>query len=251
MSNKRITVISFREEQMARMPRLNVLGIPQHIIQRGNNRQPCFGSEQDFAAYAHWLKEGAEKYQVAIHAWVFMTNHVHLLVTPKTETGVSQLMQYLGRYYVQYFNREYRRSGTLWEGRYKFCLLQEESYLLQCYRSIELNPVRANIVNHPAEYIWSSYAINAQGITSSLHTPHTLYLNLGKTAEERQTAYQSLFTSHIDKETEASIRKATNTGMVLGNDHLKDQIEALTERRVRPKKAGRQAKEKATRRKRL
>ena len=224
---------------MARLPRLNVSGIPQHIIQRGNNRQACFGSDQDFSAYAHWLKEGSEKYQAAVHAWVFMTNHAHLLVTPKTETGVSQLMQYLGRYYVQYFNREYHRSGTLWEGRYNSCLIQEDHYLLQCYRYIELNPVRANMVNHPAEYPWSSYANNALGKASSLHTPHTLYLALGKTAEERQAAYQDLFAAHFDKEAETDIRKATNTGMVLGNEHFKDQIEALAKRRVRPKKAGR------------
>ena len=101
---------------MARLPRLSVPGIPQHIIQRGNNRQVCFGSVQDFSVYANWLKDGAEKYQVAIHVWTFMTNHVHLLATPKTEKGVSQLMQYLGRHYVQYFNRQYRRTGTLWEG---------------------------------------------------------------------------------------------------------------------------------------
>ena len=204
-------VISFREKEMARLPRLSVPGIPQHIIQRGNNRQVCFGSDQDFSAYVHWIKESSEKHLIAIHAWVFMTNHVHLLVTPKTETGVSQLMQYLGRYYVQYFNREYRRSCTLWEGRYKSCLVQEAQYLLQCYRYIELNPVRANMVSHPAEYTWSSYAINAQGKESSLQTPHTLYLALGKTAKQRQTAYQGLFTAHLDKETETNIRKATKT----------------------------------------
>lgn len=234
----------FREKQMARLPRLNVPGIPQHIIQRGNNRQACFGSEQDFAAYAHWLKEGAEKYQIAVHAWVFMTNHIHLLVTPKAEKSISQLMQYLGRYYVQYFNREYRRSGTLWEGRYKSCLVQQEHYLLQCYCYIELNPVRANMINHPADYAWSSYATNALGRTSSLHTPHSLYLALGRSREERMIAYQSLFSAHLDGETEKEISTATNTGMVLGNEYFKDQIQALTKRRVRPKKAGRPKKPK-------
>lgn len=224
---------------MARLPRLSVPGIPQHVIQRGNNRQVCFGSGQDFAAYANWLNEGAEKYQVAIHAWVFMTKHVHLLVTPKTEKGVSQLMQYLGRHYVQYFNRQYGRTGTLCEGRYKSCLVQEENYLFECYRYIELNPVRADMVNHPGECVWSSYATHALGKISNLHTPHPLYLALGKTPEERQVAYKDLFTAHLDSETATHIRTATNTGLVLGSEYFKDQIEALTKCRVRPKKAGR------------
>jgi len=117
---------------MARLPRIGLSDIPQHIIQRGNNRQACFASDEDFIAYAHWLDEYARKYRVAIHAWVFMTNHVHLLATPKTNGGISRLMQALGRHYVRYFNYVYKRSGTLWEGRFKSCVVDEEDYLLVC-----------------------------------------------------------------------------------------------------------------------
>jgi len=134
---------------MVRLPRICLPGIPQHIIQRGNNRQPCFASDEDFATYAHWLDEYARKCEVAIHAWVFMTNHVHLLATPRTEDGISRLMQTLGRHYVRYFNYTYKRSGTLWEGRFKSCVVDEENYLLICQRYIELNPVRANMVVSP------------------------------------------------------------------------------------------------------
>ena len=137
---------------MARLPRICLPGIAQHVIQRGNNRQVCFGANDDFAAYAHWLEEYAEKYHVAVHAWVFMTNHVHLLVTPTTADGVSRLMQSLGRRYVRYFNHTYQRSGTLWEGRFKSCVVEDDSYLLLCQRYIELNPVRAGMVEHPADY---------------------------------------------------------------------------------------------------
>ncbi|GIU31948.1 transposase [Shewanella schlegeliana] len=137
---------------MPRKPRANPIDIPQHIIQRGNNRQACFTSEQDFIAYTGWLKDYAKKFQVEIHAWVFMTNHVHLLCTPREHNAISQMMQSLGRQYVRYFNYTYKRSGTLWEGRYKSCLVQAEDYLLQLYRYIELNPVRANMVDDPCKY---------------------------------------------------------------------------------------------------
>ena len=128
---------------MARLPRICLPGIPQHVIQRGNNRQVCFASDEDFAAYAHWLHEYSIKFQVSIHAWGFMTNHVHLLMTPATKDGISKLMQSLGRRYVQYFNYTYKRTGTLWEGRFKSCVVDADNYLLLCQRYIELNPVRA------------------------------------------------------------------------------------------------------------
>jgi len=155
---------------MARLPRLCLSGIPQHIIQRGSNRQACFASAEDFAAYANWLQECADKYDVAVHAWVFMTNHVHLLVTPSSSDGVSKMMQTLGRYYVRYFNNTYRRTGTLWEGRFKSCVIDAEEYLLTCYRYIELNPVRAGMVESPSDYAWSSYGANGLGIDTKLCT---------------------------------------------------------------------------------
>lgn len=124
---------------MARLPRVCPVGIPQHVIQRGNNHQVCFCNEQDMAAYIGWLKDYANKFDVEIHAWVLMTNHVHLLCTPRSVGGVSAMMQGLGRQYVRYFNYSYKRTGTLWEGRYKSCIVQEEHYLLQLYRYIEMN----------------------------------------------------------------------------------------------------------------
>lgn len=124
-------------------------GVAQHIVQRGNNRQICFGQEADFSAYAHWLREASERFSVSVHAWVLMTSHVHLLATPCEPGGISAMMQHIGRRYVQYFNHQWCRTGTLWEGRFKSCLVQDQEYLLQCYRYIELNPVRAGMVDDP------------------------------------------------------------------------------------------------------
>jgi len=148
---------------MPRLPRISPPEIPIHIIQRGNNRQACFVADEDYWAYVEWLKEYSTKCRVDIHAWGMMTNHVHLLCTPHSERGVSKMMQSVGRRYVQYFNREYRRSGTLWEGRFKSCLVQSDKYLLKLYRYIELNPVRADMVKDPGEYRCSSYQINGLG----------------------------------------------------------------------------------------
>ena len=223
---------------MARLPCLCLPGIPQHIIQRGNNRQVCFASDEDFAAYAYWLEEYSSKYKVAIHAWVFMTNHVHLLATPETDNGISKMMQALGRYYVRYFNSTYRRSGTLWEGRFKSCLVEEESYFLLCQRYIELNPVRANMVQAPGEYGWSSYRANGMGNALRLWTPHRCYLELGKTIEQRTHAYRELFRGHLDREQLHAIRQATNQGMALGSDRFKQEIEHLSGRRATTLKRG-------------
>src|SRR6187402_2214312 len=141
------------------MPRRNrdcPPGLALHLIQRGNNRQICFAEDADIKAYANWLREGTEKYAIALHAWVFMTNHVHLLLTPSECSSVSGCMQYLGRHYVRYFNHRYGRTGTLFEGRFRSSLVQSQNYLLACQRYIELNPVRARMVSNPAHYVWSS-----------------------------------------------------------------------------------------------
>jgi putative transposase len=148
---------------MARLPRFVLPGHPQHVIVRGNNRDPIFNADEDYRFYLDKLQDAAKKHSCDIHAYVLMTNHVHLLVSPHTEDGISKMIQMLGRYYVQYFNSTYRRSGTLWEGRYKASLIDSDTYALTCYRYIELNPVRANMVAHPAEYPWSSYRGNALG----------------------------------------------------------------------------------------
>lgn len=223
---------------MARLPRVCLPGIPQHIIQRGNNRQACFASEDDFAAYAHWLNEYSKKYMVAIHAWVFMTNHVDLLVTPETQDGVSKLMQTLGRHYVRYFNCTYRRTGTLWEGRFKSCVVDADNYLLICQRYIELNPVRAGMVESPAEYAWSSYRANGLAQQATMWTPHQIYSELGETPEERARVYRSCFTGQLKTELLTQIRESTNKGLALGNDRFKEEIERLTGRRVTALKRG-------------
>lgn len=224
---------------MARLKRVFLAGVSQHIIQRGNNRQVCFGSEADFIAYLGWLKEYANKNKVAIHAWILMTNHVHLLCTPTTADGIARMMQSIGRQYVRYFNYTYKRSGTLWEGRYKSCLVEAENYLLELYRYIELNPVRANMVRDPAEYPWSSYQINGLGKVSSLCTPHGLYLALGEDSQTRQAAYRELFRDHVDDQLIADIRQSFNKGLALGSDRFKEEVEQLTARRVTARKRGR------------
>ena len=230
---------------MPRLPRLAIAGVAQHIIQRGNNRQICFSSEEDFITYSHWLSEYAKKFKVHIHAWVFMTNHVHLLATSTTNNGISQMMQAIGRRYVRYFNDTYRRSGTLWEGRFKSCLINSSEYLLTCQRYIELNPVRANMVGHPADYKWSIYRFHAQqdeNLSTNYWRPHPLYIQLGKTQKQRSENYQSLFKGHIDETEIQHIRQTTQQNMALGNDRFKQQIEELTGRRVAPLKRGPKAK---------
>lgn len=171
---------------MPRKPRFVLPGVPQHIIQRGNNREPCFYSAEHYRRYLELLKEAADRNDCCVHAYVLMTNHVHVLATPFSPHGVSHLMQDLGRKYVRAINHIYRRSGTLWEGRYKASLVDSEAYLLACMRYIELNPVRANMVVHPGEYRWSSYAANGQGQADALISPHPLYEQLGHDPLERQ-----------------------------------------------------------------
>ncbi|NOZ10797.1 MAG: transposase [Gammaproteobacteria bacterium] len=227
---------------MARLPRISLPGIPQHIIQRGNNRQACFASDEDFGAYAHWLEECARKFRVAIHAWVFMTNHTHLLVTPETEDGISRLMQTLGRHYVRYFNFSYKRTGTLWEGRFKSCVVDADNYLLICQRYIELNPVRAGMVEAPGDYTWSSFRANGLGQPIKLWTPHPLYQQLGKSGVRRAAAYRELFHGQIDARILNQVRQATNQGMALGNDLFKQEVERLSGRRVVALKRGPQRK---------
>ncbi len=224
---------------MARLLRISPIGVPVHLIQRGNNRQSCFAALDDYSAYVGWLKEYSKQYAVDIHAWVLMTNHVHLLCTPQQEGVISKMMQSLGRRYVQYFNYQYRRSGTLWEGRYKSCLVQSEQYLIELYRYIELNPVRAKMVEDPSEYAWSSYQINALGKLSDLCTPHPEYLGLGKTQNERMDNYRALFACHVEGELLEEIRLSLNKGMAIGHDRFKDEIEKLTGRRLNSKKVGR------------
>jgi putative transposase len=217
---------------MPRRARLVVPGIPWHIIQRGNNRTDCFCVEADYTRYLGILREQADKHGCAVHAYVLMTNHVHLLLTPAREESASLLMKHLGQRYVQYFNRAYRRSGTLWEGRFRSCLTRDERYVLGCYRYIELNPVRAAMVGHPREYRWSSYQANAEGRHDSVITPHPDYLRLGSTDASRREHYRALFQGRLDADTVAAIRNATNGNYALGSRQFQDEIGHILGRRV-------------------
>ena len=229
---------------MARRARLSVAGVPWHIIQRGNNRSACFYAEEDYLLYLEYLKELSEKFGCDVHAYVLMTNHVHILLTPEKEDSVKLLMKNLGQRYVQYINRTYRRSGTLWEGRFRSCLAQSEDYVLACYRYIELNPVRAGMVNHPRDYKWSSYRINAENKNSELIKSHDQYLKLDHRELERRKAYRDLFKVHIDQPLDKKIRVATNGNYVLGNERFQEQITKALGRRVTKAKSGRPKKEK-------
>lgn len=200
---------------MARLPRYVLPGQPQHVILRGNNRSIIFVAEEDYHFFIECLQKAAEQHGCAIYAYVLMTNHVHLLMTPEREDSIGKAMQSLGRRYVQYFNYTQKRTGTLWEGRYKATLIDSERYLLTCYRYIELNPVRANMVGHPREYLWSSYLFHAEGKIDKLITDHSLYVALGKENNERQAAYRALFKSHVSEEMLVAIRDATNKGWAL------------------------------------
>ena len=173
---------------MTRPPRLVVPGVPLHITQRGVDRGETFIVSEDYAFYRWALREAAAESECSVHAYVLMTNHVHLLMTAAKDDGPSLLMKHLGQRYVQYVNRLYGRSGTMWEGRFRSSIVQQRAYLLRCHRCIELNPVRAGMVSHPAEYRWSSYRANAGHTTSSLVTPHAEYLALGNTDQERTGA---------------------------------------------------------------
>jgi putative transposase len=216
--------------------------VPAHIIQRGNDRHVCFAADEDYARYLDWLKEFADKHGCSVHAYTLMTNHVHLLLTADSTEGIGQLMKALGQRYVQYFNRSYLRSGTLWEGRFRSCLLQDEAYLLACMRYVELNPVRADMEAHPGEYRWSSYRVNAQGETSTLVRPHALYDQLGPDLASRQAAYRELFRYQLDPGMVDEIRQATNGNVVLGNARFGDEVARLLGRRVTRGKAGRPRK---------
>ncbi len=228
---------------MARLPRYFVEGQPQHLIQRGNNREPIFASDEDRSFYLECLQDAAERHGCALHAHVLMTNHIHLLVTPETEHSLPKTLQSVGRRYVQYFNYAYGRTGTLWEGRYKATLIDSERYLLTCMRYIELNPVRAGMVTHPGDYPWSSYQYNARGDENSLVTQHSLYRRLGRTVDARQSAYRQLFRSQLAKADVDAIREATNKAWVLGNDRFREKIEALSGRRASQQARGRPRKD--------
>ena len=222
---------------MPRRTGIHLDGVPLHIVQRGHNREPCFFNEDDYGTYLHWLGKALAETGCVLHAYVLMTNHVHLLLTPKKAVAVPRLIISLGRRFVQYVNRTYRRTGTLWDSRYKSSTVQAETYLLACQRYIELNPVRAAMVDDPAHYRWSSYRRNGLGKTDALITPHPLYQSLVAADKERQSAYRALFRAELDKDAIADIRLALNQNQAIGNERFHAKIEKVTgvRREARPR----------------
>jgi putative transposase len=224
---------------MARLPRLTVPGYPHHIIQRGNNRQAIFSGPADYELLLSLIDEHARKQQVAIHAYVLMSNHFHLLATPETAEGIPQMMQAVGRRYVRTYNLRHARTGTLWEGRYKSTLIQAERYLLACMVYIDLNPVRAGMVADPANYPWSSYQHYSGRKVDKLITPHPLYWELGNTPFAREQAYTELVRAGISDQQKRALTDSALRGWALGEPDYVADLQRRTERRVVPAKAGR------------
>jgi len=228
---------------MPRNSRRRFPGIPLHIVQRGNDRIPCFRSDQDLALYLGLLKELTPRFECHIHAYVLMTNHVHLLLTSQQPDGPSCLMRDLGQRYVQHFNKSHQRTGTLWEGRFRSHIVDSETYLFTCQRYIELNPVRAGIVFSPSEYPWSSYRANAGLEGSPLIVPHELYLRLGATGDERQRRYRELFRAPPGASELEEIRRCLNSGSALGCETFLTQLETLLGRSAKTRPRGRPKRE--------
>ena len=227
---------------MPRRARLTLAGIPLHIIQRGNNRSPCFFTQKDYRYYLRHLEIQALEFGCDIHAYCLMTNHVHLLLTPRESDSASLMMKFLGQRFVQYINRSYKRSGTLWEGRFRSCLAQDAHYVLTCYRYIELNPVRANMVVHPRDYPWSSYHQNGEGKQSSLITEHPSFVGLAESERDRRAVYRALIDARLTDQQLRDIRSATNGNYVFGSAGFQREIGSRLNRRVMPARAGRPRK---------
>lgn len=217
---------------MPRRPRLVVRDIPLHIIQRGNNRQKSFFTDSDYLVYLDLLCRGAKSARCAVHAYVLMTNHVHILATPQDEHGPGMMMKAVGERYVRYLNERYGRSGTLWDGRYRSCLIEDETYLLVCHRYIELNPVRAGMVSHPSLYRWSSHKCNAHAETDQIITPHRLFTSLHSDELARRHAYRELFSVAVKHSDVAQLRDATNNNYACGSAKFYETMGRLLGRQV-------------------
>lgn len=224
---------------MARLPRLVVPNQPHHIIQRGHDGSNIFRDADDHLAFLGWLKEAARQFKVAIHAYVLMPDHVHLLATPADDQGLARMMQWIGRHYVPYFNQRYGRGGTLWQGRYRATVVDAELYLLAVCRYIELNPVRNGLAATPGDYPWSSYMHHIGAKQDGLITDHPRYWSIGNTPFDREIAYRQLTEEALSEDDVTSITDATLKGWALGSDDFKAALERQTRRRVSPAKRGR------------
>jgi putative transposase len=224
---------------MARLPRLTIPGYPHHVIQRGNNRQPIFATDEDYRELLALLEEHARAAGVAVHAYVLMSNHVHLLATPETADGIPQMMQAVGRRYVRFFNRRQARTGTLWEGRYRSTIIQAERYLLACMAYIDLHPVRAGMVDAPESYPWSSHGHYVSGRPDRLVTPHPIWWELGNTPFAREAAYRELVHAGLSEAQQQALTDSALRGWALGDAAYVADLQRRTERRVSMGKAGR------------
>ncbi|MFZ6672906.1 transposase [Undibacterium sp. Xuan67W] len=227
------------------MARLSRLVIPQqlhHIIQRGNHPQGIFQDTEDYVIFLQWLRDAAKAFQVAIHTYILMPDHLHLLATPSDEAGIAKMMQWVGRHYVPYFNRKYQRSGSLWQGRYRATVLEAETYFLKCSLSIESNPVRTKVVADAQEYPWSSYQHHIGLKIDPLVTDHALYWQLGNTPFQREAAYKEMMQKPLAVADIATMMDAALKGWLIGSDTFKAEMVRLTERRVAPMKRGRPRK---------
>lgn len=224
---------------MARLPRLTLADVPHHVIQRGNNRQAIFVDRADHERLLSLLADNAARFGIALHAYVLMDNHFHLLATPNSTTGLPQFMQSVGRSYVRYFNDRHGRSGTLWEGRYRSTLIQTDRYLMTCMAYIDLNPVRAGVVADARDFPWSSHGHYAGLRQDKLLTPHPLYWELGNTPFAREAAYTELVRAGVRSADRDALTEATLRGWAAGDADFLASLQKSTERRVAKGKAGR------------
>lgn len=227
---------------MARLPRLVVPNQPHHIIQSGNDKQVVFREADDYAVFLGWLKDASRQFKVAIHAYVLMPNHLHLLATPSDETGLGKMMQWIGRHYVPYFNVKYQRSGTLWQGRYRATVIESEQYFLLCSRYIESHPARAGLVSAAEEYSWSSISHHIGVKPDPLITDHSVFWALGNTPFDREANYKALLDLGISQREAEVLTEATLKGWPLGSDRFKESLSKQVNRRVAPGKRGRPRK---------
>jgi putative transposase len=223
---------------MARKPRIQLADYTQHVIQRGANREACFFADADYRFYLGCLSEALKLHDCECHAYVLMTNHVHLLLTPRRHGALAKVMKLLSQRYTQYVNFTYCRTGSIWEGRYKSSVIDVDHYLLTCYRYIELNPVRAAMVGRPSEYLWSSARFHGFGISDhaggddDLIVDHGLYLGLGSHREERQEAYRELFRGHMDDDFIHKLGRVFTQEQILGDSQFREVVEKNTTLRV-------------------
>lgn len=227
---------------MPRRARLAIPGIPLHVTQRGNNRCACFVGDSDRLVYLDLLERHTRQHGVAVHAYVLMTNHVHLLLTPNEADALGRALRHVNQSYAQYFNRRYQRTGTLWESRPHSCLVDADAYLFTCHRYVENNPVRAGMVPRPGAYRWSSYGANALGAHDVLVTPHPLVAALGRSPDERCREYRRLFGADEKPGAVENLRQMTIAGLALGRERFTAQAAAVLGRSACPGRPGRPRK---------